>query len=152
MPTRFFKKFGPNNPPVYNSRKIPFPSNDGLIGYRATDDAGEAAFYLQCLREQRYGLTEITAADYQSEYLEKKTAAGTRRGTIWSREELSASSYRRGGLSVIGADAVRAATALSTASDIPADHVPAVLPFGAQERGVEVADEPPNLAKRKTSV
>ncbi len=88
---RFFKKFSPGNPVIINEGKhaVEFDSHDGVLGYFSTDDEGVQNQFLQFMREQRYGMSEISVEEYNRDYYEKKTQS-TNSQQKW-REEISGS-------------------------------------------------------------
>jgi hypothetical protein len=139
---RYFKKIGPATAvELPDKRRIQFGTVDQLTGYRQTGDEAEAACYIRYMVEQRYGLSEITAQEYESEFAEKKRAGTALPGTIFRQERMGGKGLEQGALGVLGEDAVRAATALETATDIRTDGAVPPPPIVS-------AIPAPNLGKR----
>jgi len=87
MAIRYFKKFSPeNNPVLANGSKVLFTSLDHLIGWLATDNEYVQGELERFMREQRYGLTEVSAQEFKDEYLEKKNQTPTNSRGNWREE------------------------------------------------------------------
>lgn len=119
---KYYKKLTPRNPVIFQPGHITikFESFDGLIGYYATDSQMIQDYFLRMMREQRYGITEISAEEYQRDFLEKKTSLNPSSPSRW-REEMSGSSVRPTGydpVSVLGAERVEAAVAVKGGNDM----------------------------------
>lgn len=143
MAKRFFKKIAPTTRVVVSPVKvIAFWTIDNLIGYHHTEDDSESAFFLQCMKEQRYGLSEITEAEY-AEALAKKNSSTLPPSAIWQREEMGATGLRPSGLTVLGQSALLAATAIETQSDARPVATPSTVTVKREELPA------PTLGKRK---
>jgi len=119
MAVKFFKKLSPKNPVILaDNSPILFTTLDSITGYYATDIEPVQEFFLRCMREQRYGLSEISAQEFDEQYLQKKTSM-TDSPKRW-REEMSSGSMRASGfdpVSALGSASVAAAISVS-ASDV----------------------------------
>jgi hypothetical protein len=86
---RFFKKFSPENHPVMaNGSKIQFDTIDGIIAYHASLNPDVIAELERFMREQRYGLTEITAEEFVRDYRDAKKNSGEEKFLGNWREEM----------------------------------------------------------------
>lgn len=129
---RYFKKFGPHTKVVLPSnRAVLFATVDSLIGFHKTDDPAEAGFYIKCMVEQRYGLSEITGEEYEQEFAEKKRTASPLPGQVFRQERLGSRGLEQGVIGLLGSAAVHAGTALETPTDVrPVDPSVISAPIG----------------------
>lgn len=73
---RFFKKSIPETPVVLsNNLALRFSTLDRITGYFASDDGFIQGELVKYITQMRYGLSEISAAEYTSEFLDKKKAS-----------------------------------------------------------------------------
>lgn len=88
MAVRFFKKLSPGTRvAISQGPQIEFKTLDGIVGYFSTDSDYVASEFEKAMRENRYGITEITWAEYESNYLVKKNSGAASR-PVW-REEIT---------------------------------------------------------------
>jgi hypothetical protein len=91
---KFYRKFSPQTAVVLSDgRKIQFSTLDNARGYFSTADEGVQSELLVFMQQSRYGLSEISYAEYDAEFLQKKRAGMQR--PAQSREELSPSTLRQ---------------------------------------------------------
>jgi hypothetical protein len=89
MTWRFFKKCEPTNLPVIgNGSKVQFPTLDHVWGYHGTNNGYVADELVRLTNEGKYGITEISEAEFHSEFVEKKKAMGDRQLKPLWRDEL----------------------------------------------------------------
>lgn len=107
---KFFRKLNPRNSVVLADKKtkITFDTIDDLTGYFKTDNEGLISFFKQCVKENRYGLCEISEEEYERDFAEKKRNGIDLRPT-WERESIGGRSKKTNPLRVLGARAVVAA-------------------------------------------
>lgn len=127
---KYFKKHFPQNDVILsNNSRVKFSTKDGLVGYFETDNQFIQEEFVKCMAEQRYGISEITNAEYTSEYLEKKTPVATPSGSWreeWGQGRNLASPSTP--VSRLGADAVAAAVAVADGvTDVPKSRGGAVM-------------------------
>lgn len=105
---RYFKKFDPTIQPVLsNNTKLAFTTLNGLVGYFATDSEWVQNELVRLINEQRFGVTEISAAEFTADYVEKKSSAEPLKAP-W-REEVSGRRLTASGpIHQLGAEAVAA--------------------------------------------
>lgn len=73
---RYFKKHIPENPiTLSNGSRVKFTSSDGLLGYYSTDQQFLQDEFSRFIREQKFGIIEIDAKTFKSDFLEKKNPA-----------------------------------------------------------------------------
>ena len=73
MGLRFFKKFSPSTGVVLsNNTKVQFSTLDGVVGYFATDAAYVQDEFARLMSESRYDISEVDAAEFPRDYVEKK--------------------------------------------------------------------------------
>ena len=70
------------------NQAVAFATNDGMVGYYATDNAGLCAEFEKHMRANRFGISEIPQAEYEAEFVQKKTGEMLR---PLAREEFSGS-------------------------------------------------------------
>lgn len=88
MGLRFFKKFSPSTGVVLsNNTKVQFSTLDGVVGYFATDAAYVQDEFARLMSESRYDISEVDAAEFTRDYVEKKKA-GQQSRPLW-RDELT---------------------------------------------------------------
>ena len=105
---RFFKKFSPSTPVVLaGGQRLSFNTLDNVVGYFSTNDEGVAAQFEGFMRAQRYGLSEITYDEFNTDYLVKKNSGMVRPRQF--REELSQHTF---------AEAARQGAASSAAAGV----------------------------------
>jgi hypothetical protein len=96
MAIRYFKKLSPSTAVVIdtlgNPIRIEFSTLDQLAGFYATDQDQISQCFEKFMREQRYGITEISADEFHRDYVQKKTPQN-QPSPKW-REEMSGSSVR----------------------------------------------------------
>lgn len=112
---RFFKKLSPDTPVVISDRqRILFTSIDnGLTGYFATDSPELAAEFERCMREQRSGVSEISAEEFHRDYVEpKKKGIENPSKPIWREEITGRSLTGSNPISNLGEEAVARAVAV----------------------------------------
>lgn len=86
---RYFKKLAPGTAvPIPNRPSILFATLDHVVGWCGTNDAVIQAAFEEHMRNDRCGITEVQAAEFVSQYLEKKRAGII--SSPLSREEFSA--------------------------------------------------------------
>jgi hypothetical protein len=155
---KFFKKFYPAVPiRLGNNVNIQF-SESGILGYFSTTDDYVQSEFARLMREQRGGITEITAEEFQTEYTEKKTQSPTS-APHW-REELSKSTpgmRTRDPVERLGGEYVQRAVAVGSESDIrknkPSQLAPVSTAMATPLNGTTMAapeDSPPELPKTFT--
>ena len=84
---KFFKKPSPADPVILaNGQSLKFNTLDYKIGFFATESESLATELTGYINQQRFGLSEVSWAEYDAEYLKKKNGRPSRR--LW-REELS---------------------------------------------------------------
>lgn len=89
MAMRFFRQLAPAIPVVLsNGRAVRFKSADGVRFYQAINEDAVSKEFEDFMAQQRYGLTEVTAEEFQTEFVQKKTTPGSYRPP-W-REEFGA--------------------------------------------------------------
>jgi hypothetical protein len=128
---KYFKKHFPQNDVILsNGARVKFSTNNGLVGYFATDNAFLQEEFVKCMAEQRYGISEIEEKEYKAEYLEKKTPPAEAQGGSW-REEWGKGrnlASRSTPVSRLGAEAVAAAVAVADGvTDVPKSRGGAVM-------------------------
>lgn len=112
MAWRFFKKGEPSNIPILgNGARVIFATLDTIVGYYATDNPYVQSEFDRMAAERRGGITEITEAEFHTNYVQKKTTAKTVQPP-W-REELSKSQVNRSLLHQLGPEHVAAAVAVN---------------------------------------
>jgi hypothetical protein len=152
MAQKFYKKLIPRTKVVLSSGlSVQFKTLDGLTGYRATSDDSEIKDYEKYMVEQRYGLSEISEAEYTRDYTEKKRAVGLTQLPTWNREVVGETPSRPiSPLHVLSPAAVRAAVGIDGRSDIRMEDFPEapVAPTTAPAP-VETAPQV-NLGRRPT--
>jgi hypothetical protein len=92
-----------------------------LRGYYETDNEYIQAEFLKCMQEQRYGISEISEAEYKADYLEKKNQPEATQNASW-REEWGKGrnlTSRSTPVSRLGSDAVAAAVGIKGVTDVP---------------------------------
>lgn len=87
MAVRYFRKLVPQNAVTTRVGGIKFDTPDGLHGYFATQNEGIQQDLVGHIQAQRFGITEISAEEFQRDYAEKKTNS-TPSTDLW-REEIS---------------------------------------------------------------
>lgn len=93
MSVRYFKKLSPaNQPTLSNGTRVEFASLDGVTAYFATTSETVVAEFERFQREQRYGITEISFEEFNSDYLEKKNHSVSQVSRPLWREEFGRSS------------------------------------------------------------
>lgn len=113
MPVRYFAKLTPaTNVPLSNGGAVKFSTVDGLRGFFQTDNQYFIDEFLRCMRENRSCITEITQAEYESEYLEKKSQ-GISLKPIWREEMHKGSPTDDGLLGRLGVQRVQAVVGVS---------------------------------------
>jgi hypothetical protein len=91
---KYYKKLSPSNHPVLSSGvRVEFTTLDLITGYFATDSEVVQAEFARFNREQRYGIVEISAEEFASDYLEKKNHSPASR-QLW-REEIGKNGLNR---------------------------------------------------------
>lgn len=89
--TKFFKKPSPSDPVILsNGQVLKFPTVNFSTGYFATDLVGLQMELIQLINANRFGLSEVSWSEYDSEYLKKKNGRPSRR--LW-REEISGTKH-----------------------------------------------------------
>jgi hypothetical protein len=143
---KYYKKFSPRNPVVINNGQhaLEFDTLDATIGYYATDDAKVQEQFLEFMKQQRYGISEVSAEEFHRDYVEKKRALNGSPAPRW-REEIQ-SSFKLVGNEIPGAEASRAALAVSgRATDIKRN----VAPQGPPIRMESLANAPTEPAPKQ---
>lgn len=127
MALKYYRKMVPNNPVQLSSGgAINFKTVDGVIGWYATDQPGIQAEFESYMRQDRYGLSEVSAEIFSAEYVEKKTASPTL-NPPWREEFTGARSLSKLGQSS-GESASAAAAAVVSDTANRAATPPAVAP------------------------
>lgn len=115
---RYFKKLIPQTRVVLsNNAALQFTSLDTVTGYFATDSQGVQQEFERFMREQRYGISEISAEEFKANYLEKKNLPQSQSNRNW-REEWGRGSQGSSPIVRLGTQAVAAAVGVK-ASDVP---------------------------------
>ena len=92
MATRYFKKQSPTNPVILlNGQHLKFPTVDYRTGYFSTDKDSLSAELVSHIEGGRFGLSEVTWAEFEAEFLKKKPERELKQ--IW-REEISGNRYK----------------------------------------------------------
>lgn len=73
MATRFFRHLGTDPVRLADGRLVHFKSADGLQSFMATPDPSLWSEFERCMKEGRSGLTEVSWAEFDSQYLQKKS-------------------------------------------------------------------------------
>jgi hypothetical protein len=113
MALRFYKKSSPKTHVVLDNRdRIEFKTLDQVWGYCGTDAAYVHEQFEKCMKEHRYGISEISAEEFTRDYLDKKKA-GMQPRKLW-REEFGAGAVKAAvpGISPEGARSVAGAANL----------------------------------------
>lgn len=88
MATKFYKKFSPDlGVNIGGTQVVKFPTLDGIIGYYATQDANLQNAFAAQINAGKFGLSEITWAEYEANWVKKKAMASPLKRP-W-RDELS---------------------------------------------------------------
>lgn len=97
MAMRYWKKLEPRtNPVLANGSPVKFTTLDQITGYFAIDNDTVNDGLAQMVTEGRFGLTEIPAQEFVTNYIEKKKAlSGTPLKPLW-REEIGSSKMPEG--------------------------------------------------------
>lgn len=141
MATRYFKKPSPRTKVVLPDGRtgIEFWTFDGTSGYFETQNMAIVEHFLDCMRKNRYGITEVAQLEYE-EAEKKKAKSGPFRQPL--REEMGSSGV-----------VVRTATALDTVAGRLATEAGAVnrqrVVSGPQAAVVETRPAPPVTAPLK---
>lgn len=70
---KFYKKIAPNTKPVLsNGATVEFRTLNNLVGYFSTENDFIQAEFAQFMGSARYGITEISAQEYETDYRSKK--------------------------------------------------------------------------------
>lgn len=145
----YFKKFDPSRKVVIAGNVgIQFTSVDGgMTGWFATQEQSVADQMRQFIHQQRYGLTEVSADEFTTEYVDKKKV-GTPLPTHYSREQIGKGGYEppRGLMPdpdklAKAAAAVKSDIVANTRIDDPLPNTPSIV----KEKPPEVV---PNVGKR----
>lgn len=89
--TKFFKKPSPSDPVILsNGQVLKFPTVNFSTGYFATDLVGLQIELAQLIGANKFGMSEVSWAEYNDEYLKKKNGRPSRR--LW-REEFSGTKH-----------------------------------------------------------
>jgi hypothetical protein len=162
---RYFKKLAPGTPVVVNGNiPIKFDTLDGLTGYYATQEEGISEQFVSYMRQQRYGMTEISEQEFQENYVQKKMKSPAGTAPQKWREEMSGSSVLPKGydpVSALPSEVVKHAVAVEgndirreppiRMDDRPATFSPAKPLDGTMPAGSEPAkaEFKPTIGKRK---
>lgn len=107
MATRYFKKASPRTKVVLPGLgAIEFDSIDNFTGYFQTGNEAIIEHFLDCMRKNRYGISEVSAAEYE-EWAKKKGSSSPSK-PLW-REELGQSGVTGRAANAADTVAVRAA-------------------------------------------
>lgn len=88
MGLRFYRKFSPSTKVALgNGTSVQFTTLDGVTGYFATDALYVQTEFERLMQESRYDISEVSAAEFTRDYIEKKKAGQTSR-PLW-RDELT---------------------------------------------------------------
>lgn len=133
MPLRYYKKLGDRQPVLGNGSRCEFTTLDGITSYFSTDNEYIHTEFDRLAKMQMGGITEIQAAEFVADYVEKKTEAPNRLRPPW-REELSGLKVTGHRLkpSVEGAvavDVARTVVPAATVNDAPAPAIPSGKEF-----------------------
>lgn len=165
MGIKYYKKLSPTTKvALSNGSSVQFTTLDSVLGYFATDVQYVQEEFEKAMREERYGITEISGEEFTRDYVDKKKSGVISR-PLW-RDELtrgrlmpSASTLKErldavaGVVGVEGPKAVRAATVPVVVSDMsreianrltPVMKTPAAkfVPTVAKRRVKDNADKP----------
>lgn len=112
MANRYFKKPSPGTKVVLPDGRtgIAFATIDGFSGYFATGNSTICEYFLDCMKKNRYGITEIAQAEYEE----------------WAKKKASSSPFRQPWREEMGASGVtgRAANAQGTVAVKPPGETP----------------------------
>lgn len=112
MSVRFYKKLAPTtHPKLPNGQEIKFTTLDHLTGYFGTDNQALQQQFEQWMGQNRYGITEISAEEFDRDYLQKKNS-GISLPAPW-REEIGGRSRHPTLIERLGSDKVAAAVAVN---------------------------------------
>lgn len=154
---RYFKKLTPSNDVILPGNiRIKFTTLDGLVGWLAHDNESVQQGLEQCIREQRYGLTEVSAQEYVAGYLEKKNQPSEIvSGKLWREEFGKGASSSRSPITQLGSQHVAAAVGLNS-PDVGVKTAPVgeSVPVTEPEPSKEKKKEPfnPPIGKRPKKV
>lgn len=129
--TKFFCKHHPQNDVILsNNARVKFDTLDGLRGFFSTDNEYIHAEFLKCMEEQRYGISQITEAEYNEQFTEKKSQTPAASGGSWREEWGKGHSLasRSTPVARLGADAVAAAVTVNDGiTDVPKNKGGAIM-------------------------
>lgn len=162
MPIKYYKKFSPNTKVVITDAGQHFQiefTTLGLLGWYATDSEAVQKQLLEHMQMQRYGISEVSAEEFNTEYVEKKRTGQQMSSRPAWREELSKSAgHTLDRAGQLGSAAVARAVAVNGRSDIPLSRrepqITVADPAGAAPEAVAESAQKkeefkPNLGKRK---
>lgn len=156
MSIKFYRKQpAPGSVTLANGQSIPFTTLDHRTGYFATDSQYVQTEFERLMKENRGGITEVSAEDFTREYIEKKSQSPLIRSP-W-REEIGAGAVR--GSTLIGQLAATAAgnAVVAAANGEPAavtapTPAPAETAVNPPVPAPKADDFKPTVGKRKRSV
>lgn len=92
----FFKKSIPHTDVVMsNHQALKFTTFDSETGYFAANNDFVVGELKKCIEEQRYGVSEISAEEFERDYIQKKSSGLTpaRPPQSWERERIGSKGY-----------------------------------------------------------
>jgi hypothetical protein len=163
MATRYFKKYSPGTPAIITLSGIPTPLTfdtlDHVLGWYGTENEAVQNELARLIREQRGGVSEISAEEYHEHYAQKKMTGEQSPLTPW-REELSRSAglglvnrevVARAGSETLDALAVNGKSDIRRSAMTVADSPPEAPKPANPAKAPELQEFKPTLGKRNTA-
>lgn len=156
MAIRYYRKFSPKVPIAValggQTIRIDFDTVDGVLGWYATENEGVQAEFSRMMREQRGGITEVSAEEFTSGYVEKKNQPSPQPSN-W-REELSRSQSRQGQDPVgrLGSASLAAALRVNGSADVRHNNKAGLLPEPSAPTSMGSSTQVPEEQPKETFI
>ena len=147
MAWKYYRKLSPDTKPVLsNGASVKFTTLDNVVGYFATDNEYLHSEFERFNQEQKYGVVEIPQAEYEADYVQKKSGSEPLRKP-W-REEIGPGASALQQVSQIK-QSVSAAVAVS-GTDVPQKRAPVVASTLTKDQAAALPGQAPAEFKPKT--
>jgi len=153
MAMRYFKKLGPSNDVLCPTvGRIKFPTLDNLVGWFAHDNPQVQAELEACIREGRSGVTEVSAEEFKTEWIDKKKENPSGASKPLWREEMGKGALKSlSPVQALGSERVAAVVGVS-GPDTPAPVSQQVRVNDPPPATGEKAEFKPTVGKRKSKL